>query len=126
MSSADQTPGGPNGGACLIFGDSPPHISGALGICARCLRARFPEARPRVEAVHAAARAQFQCKFAAYHEPQWWHHRPVIADRFPGAEEVNRRGISLPYFTKDVPELLDQYIQAFEKVWAHRQQLAKV
>ncbi|MHB8970567.1 MAG: hypothetical protein ACYC3X_08080 [Pirellulaceae bacterium] len=54
---------------------------------------------------------------AAYHEPQWWHHQPVIADRYPGAEEANRRGISLPYSTKDVPELVDQYIEAFEKVW---------
>jgi len=71
------------------------------------------------------AGAQFQCNHAAYHEAQWWHHLPVIADRYPGAEEVNRRGISLPYFTKDVPELVDQYIQAFEKVWAHRKELAK-
>jgi dTDP-4-amino-4,6-dideoxygalactose transaminase len=72
-----------------------------------------------------AAGAQFQCNHAAYHEAQWWHHLPVIAERFPGAEEVNRRGISLPYFTKDVPELVDQYILAFEKVWAHRKELAK-
>ena len=71
-----------------------------------------------------AAGAQFQCDHPAYHETQWWHHPPVIADRFPGVEEVNRRGISLPYFTKDVPELVDQYIQAFEKVWAHRKELA--
>lgn len=71
------------------------------------------------------ARSQFQCNNAAYHEAQWWHHLPVIADQFPGAEEVDRRGISLPYFTKDVPELIDQYIKAFEKVWAHRKQLAK-
>ena len=70
-----------------------------------------------------AAGAQFQCDAPAYHEPQWWHHMPIIADRFPGAEEVNRRGISLPYFTKDVPELVDQYIAAFEKVWAHREEL---
>ena len=70
-----------------------------------------------------AAGAQFQCDAPAYHEPQWWHHMPIIADRFPGAEEVNRRGISLPYFTKDVPELVDQYIAAFEKVWAHRKEL---
>ena len=72
-----------------------------------------------------AAGAQFQCNHAAYHEAQWWHHLPVIAERFPGAEEVNRRGISLPYFTKDVPELVDLYILAFEKVWAHRKELAK-
>jgi len=72
-----------------------------------------------------SAGAQFQCYNPAYHEAQWWHHKPVIADQFPGAEEVNRRGISLPYFTKDVPELVDQYIAAFEKVWAHRKYLAK-
>jgi dTDP-4-amino-4,6-dideoxygalactose transaminase len=72
-----------------------------------------------------AASAQFQCNYPAYHEAQWWHHMPVIAEHFPGAEEVNRRGISLPYFTKDMPELVDQYIKAFEKVWAHRKQLAK-
>jgi perosamine synthetase len=72
----------------------------------------------------SAAGAQFQCNHPAYHEAQWWHHLPSIADRFPGAEEVNRRGISLPYFTKDVPELVDQYIQAFEKVWAHRKKIA--
>ena len=71
-----------------------------------------------------AASAQFQCDAPAYHEPQWWHHLPIIADHYPGAEEVNRRGISLPYFTKDVPELVDQYAAAFEKVWAHRKELA--
>ena len=53
----------------------------------------------------SAAGAQFQCNAPAYHEAEWWHHMPLIADTFPGAEEVNRRGISLPYFTKDVPEL---------------------
>jgi dTDP-4-amino-4,6-dideoxygalactose transaminase len=73
----------------------------------------------------SAAGAQFQCDNPAYHEAQWWHHPPVIADRFPGVEEVNRRGLSLPYFTKDVPELVDQYVNAFEKVWAHRKGLAK-
>jgi dTDP-4-amino-4,6-dideoxygalactose transaminase len=73
----------------------------------------------------SAAGAQFQCHHPAYHEAEWWHHEPIIADRFPGAEEVDRRGISLPYFTKDVPELVDQYITAFERVWAHRKELAK-
>ena len=71
-----------------------------------------------------AAAAQFQCDAPAYHEAEWWHHMPIIADSYPGAEEVNRRGISLPYFTKDVPELVDQYVKAFEKVWAHRKELA--
>jgi dTDP-4-amino-4,6-dideoxygalactose transaminase len=71
-----------------------------------------------------AAGPQFQCDHAAYHEPQWWHHPPVIADHYAGAEELTRRGIALPYFTKDVPELIDQYIAAFEKVWARRKELA--
>lgn len=70
-----------------------------------------------------AAGPQFQCDHPAYHEPQWWHHPPVIAEHYPGADELTRRGISLPYFTKAVPELIDQYIAAFEKVWAHRKEL---
>jgi len=73
----------------------------------------------------SGASAQFQCNNAVYHEAQWWHHLPVIADQYPGAEEVNKHGISLPYFTKDMPELIDQYIRAFEKVWAHRKEIAK-
>jgi dTDP-4-amino-4,6-dideoxygalactose transaminase len=86
------------------------------GACIKALRAEGVSV--------GAAGAQFQCSHAAYHEAQWWHHLPVIADRFPGAEEVNRCGISLPYFTKDVPELVNQYARAFEKVWAHRKELA--
>jgi len=60
-----------------------------------------------------------------FHEPQWWHHPPVIPDRLPGQEEALQRGISLPRFTKPVPELIDQYVKAFEKVWAHRAELGK-
>jgi len=72
----------------------------------------------------SVAKSQFQCKEPAYHEAQWWHHLPVIAERFPGAEAVDRGGVALPYFTKEMPELIDQYIKAFEKVWAHRKELA--
>ncbi len=60
-----------------------------------------------------------------YQEPQWWHHAPVIPDRLPGQEEALRTGISLPRFTKPVPELIEQYVTAFEKVWAHRAELGK-
>jgi len=60
-----------------------------------------------------------------YREPQWWHHPPVIPDRLPGLEEVLEKGISLPRFTEPVPELIDQYVKAFEKVWAHRKQLGR-
>jgi perosamine synthetase len=60
-----------------------------------------------------------------YHEPDWWHHPPVIPDRLPGLDEALQRGISLPRFTKPVPELIDQYVKAFEKVWAHRAELGR-
>jgi perosamine synthetase len=62
---------------------------------------------------------------AAFNEPQWWHHPPVIPDRLPGLEETLRTGVSLPRFTKPVPELIEQYVKAFEKVWAHRAELGK-
>jgi len=61
----------------------------------------------------------------AFNEPEWWHHPPVIPDHLPGLEETLRTGISLPRFTKPVPELMDQYVQAFEKVWAHRAELGR-
>lgn len=61
----------------------------------------------------------------AFTEAQWWHHPPVIPDRLPGLEEALRTGVSLPRFTRPVPELIDQYVAAFEKVWAHRASLGK-
>jgi perosamine synthetase len=73
-----------------------------------------------------AAGAQFLCNNPIFHEAEWWHHLPVIADKYPGAAEVDKRGISLPFFTKEMPELNEQYIKAFEKVWAHRKELAKI
>lgn len=60
-----------------------------------------------------------------FNEPEWWHHPPVIPDHLPGLEETLRTGISLPRFTKPVPELIDQYVRAFEKVWAHRAEIGK-
>lgn len=77
----------------------------------------------QAEGVRASAynyRLQHKCPL--YHEAKWWHHPPVIPD-LPGSDEANRTGISLPYFTTDVPELVDQYAAAFEKVWAHRDKL---
>ena len=60
-----------------------------------------------------------------FNEPDWWHHPPVIPDRLPGLDEALKNGISLPRFTKRVPELVDQYVKAFEKVWSHRAELGK-
>jgi dTDP-4-amino-4,6-dideoxygalactose transaminase len=80
----------------------------------------------RAEGVSAsAAGAQFLLKNPIFHEAEWWHHMPVMAQDYPGAAETDRNGLSLPFFTKEMPELTDQYIAAFEKVWAHRSELSK-
>lgn len=80
----------------------------------------------RAEGVSAgSAGAQFLNDNPIFHEAEWWHHLPVMADKYPGAAEVDKRAISLPFFTKEMPELNEQYIKAFEKVWANRKSLAK-
>ncbi len=60
-----------------------------------------------------------------FQEARWWHHAPEAPGRLPGSDQVNRTLVSLPYFTTESPELVDQYVRAFEKVWAHRTELAK-
>jgi perosamine synthetase len=78
----------------------------------------------KAEGVRAAAyvyRLQHQC--AVYTDAQWWHHLPTIPE-LPGTDEVNRTAIHLPLFRAEAPELVDQYIAAFEKVWAHRKELS--
>ena len=82
--------------------------------CVRALRA---------EGVATSAfsyRLQHKCPL--YTESQWWHHPPVTTE-LPGSELANATAIPLPYFTSEVPELVDQYVKAFEKVWAHRREL---
>ena len=77
----------------------------------------------QAEGVKATAYSyRLQHKCALYQEAQWWHHKPLIPE-LPGSEEANRTAISLPYFTTEVPELVEQYALAFEKVWAHRKEL---
>jgi pyruvate formate lyase activating enzyme len=44
---------------CLLCRRSSPLVSTAIGICGDCLRDRFQEARPRVNALHAETRAKF-------------------------------------------------------------------
>ena len=78
----------------------------------------------KAEGVTAQAKgAQFLAKDPIFHEAEWWHHMPIIADKFPGVEDREKRGFVLPYFTKEMPELNEQYIKAFEKIWAHRKEL---
>ena len=42
----------------------------------------------------------------------------------PGNAQVNNTHIFLPLMHGEAPELIDQYARAFEKVWAHRKELA--
>ena len=79
----------------------------------------------QAEGVQARANSYtLQHKLPLYAEAKWWHHTPVIPD-LPGSEQANRTAIALPVFTSEVPELVDQYAKAFEKVWAHRKELGK-
>jgi dTDP-4-amino-4,6-dideoxygalactose transaminase len=63
-----------------------------------------------------------QHELPLYAEEEWWHHKPAIPD-LPGSAQANATSMGLPYFTSEAPELCDQYVKAFEKVWAHRAEL---
>lgn len=63
--------------------------------------------------------------YPIFQEKKWWHHLPAMPGSLPGSEWANRTTIALPYFTAEAPELVDQYVKAFQKVWAHRKELAK-
>ena len=58
--------------------------------------------------------------YVIFKEEKWWHHLPAQPGSLPGCDQANRTTIRMPYFTSEVPELIDQYVKAFEKVWAHR------
>lgn len=64
-----------------------------------------------------------QC--VVYSEPQWWHHTPNVPKVLDGCKEVNARAINVALFRRDAPALVEQYAKAFEKVWAHRDRVAK-
>ncbi len=59
-----------------------------------------------------------------YSEAKWWHHPPKIPEKMPGCEYINANHIFLPLFYGEAADVVEQYAQAFEKVWAKRQQLA--
>lgn len=64
-----------------------------------------------------------QHKLKIYSEAKWWHHAPVIPASMPGNAQVNSTHIFMPLVHGEAPELLDQWVKAFEKVWANRAQL---
>jgi dTDP-4-amino-4,6-dideoxygalactose transaminase len=66
-----------------------------------------------------------QHKLKIYSEAKWWTHPPKIPESMPGNAYINANHIFLPIFYGDAPELTSQYVRAFEKVWAHRTDLAK-
>ncbi len=66
-----------------------------------------------------------QHKLKIYSEAKWWHHAPQVPKTMPGNAYVNANHIFLPIFYSEVPELTAQYVKAFQKVWAHRKELAK-
>ena len=65
-----------------------------------------------------------QHRYKLYSEPKWWHHPVLIPQDLKGTAEVNRKAVNLPVFREEAPELVEQYAKAFEKVWAHRAELA--
>jgi len=66
-----------------------------------------------------------QHKQKIYAEANWWHHAPAIPEKMPGGDFVNANHLMLPLFYDEASEVNDQYVKAFEKVWAHRHGLAK-
>ena len=81
----------------------------------------------RAEGVQASTAAYpEQHKFTIYREPQWWSHAPEVPDHLPGCEQVNGSTLRLRLFHDDEPELMEQYVRAFEKVWAGRARLTKM
>ena len=65
-----------------------------------------------------------QHKLTIYSEAKWWHHPPKIPAAMPGNAYINANHLFLPLIYGDAPDLIGQYVQAFEKVWAHRGELA--
>jgi dTDP-4-amino-4,6-dideoxygalactose transaminase len=63
-------------------------------------------------------------KYVMFREEKWWPHLPILPDKVPGCDEANQTAMFMPLLTSDSPELVDQYVKAFEKVWAHRKELA--
>lgn len=79
----------------------------------------------RAEGVQAATgEYDEQHRYKLYAEPEWWHHPVIIPQDLHGTTQVNARAVKLPVFRTQSPELVEQYVKAFEKVWAHRSELA--
>ena len=79
----------------------------------------------RAEGVSASPGAyDEQHRYKLYSEAKWWHHPVVIPDDLKGTTQVNKQAVNLPIFRIEAPDLVEQYAQAFEKVWAHRTEIS--
>jgi dTDP-4-amino-4,6-dideoxygalactose transaminase len=67
-----------------------------------------------------------QHKLKIYSEAKWFHHAPVIPATMPGNYQINQTHIFMPLLYGEAPELIEQQAKAFEKVWAHRSELARL
>jgi len=65
-----------------------------------------------------------QHKLTVYSEAKWWHHPPIIPASMPGNDHINSNHLFMPLLYDEADDLIDQYVKAFQKVWAHRSQLA--
>ncbi|MBP8260996.1 MAG: DegT/DnrJ/EryC1/StrS family aminotransferase [Verrucomicrobia bacterium] len=66
-----------------------------------------------------------QHKLKIYSEAKWWHHPPQIPASMPGNAYVNANHIFLPIFYEEAPDLTEQYVKAFQKIWSRRKELAQ-
>jgi len=66
-----------------------------------------------------------QHKLKIYSEAKWWDHAPTIPASMPGNAYVNANHIFLPLFYEEAPEVTEQYVKAFQKVWSHQSALAQ-
>jgi dTDP-4-amino-4,6-dideoxygalactose transaminase len=67
-----------------------------------------------------------QHKLKIYSESKWWHHTPQIPEAMPGNAYVNGNHIFLPTFYGEADDIIAQYVKAFQKVWSHRNEVAKL
>lgn len=64
-----------------------------------------------------------QHKYKLYAEAKWWHHPVEIPAELPGTTQVNRTAARMPLFYGEAGDVIEQYVKAFEKVWASRAKL---
>ena len=65
-----------------------------------------------------------QHRLKIYSEAKWWHHPPVVPESMPGNRWVNANHLFLPAIYGEAPELIAQYVKAFQKVWTRRASIA--